>query len=93
MAQNNQLVDLSAARTFIEANWPNDPLLLHIALNLLEKLPRVDAVEVVRCKGCKHWEKETGSCTEHPTYYDHGMDWYIYDEDDFCSCGERKDND
>ena len=49
-----------------------------------------DDVRVVRCKDCKHWEKETGSCTEHPTYYDHGMDWYIYDEDDFCSCGERK---
>ena len=50
----------------------------------------VDIVEVVRCKDCKHWEKETGDCTEHPTYYDFGMDWYIYDEDDFCSCGERR---
>ena len=58
----------------------------------VEEAPTVDAVEVVRCKDCKHWEKETGSCTEHPTYYDHGMDWYIYDEDDFCSCGERKDD-
>ena len=44
----------------------------------------------VRCKDCKHWVKEIGSCSEHPTYYGHGMDWYIYDEEDFCSCGEKK---
>ena len=57
-----------------------------------DKWHNVEYAPVVRCKDCKHWEKETGSCTEHPTYYDHGIDWYIYDEDDFCSCGERKDN-
>lgn len=42
---NKQLVDVIAAKSFIEANWPNDPLLKQIAFNLLDKLPRADAVE------------------------------------------------
>ena len=50
MANENQLVDVSTAKTFIEANWPNDPLLKQIAFNLLNKLPRVDAVEVEKYK-------------------------------------------
>lgn len=37
-----QFVDVSVAKTFIEANWPNDPLLKQIAFNLLDKLPRVE---------------------------------------------------
>ena len=91
MAQNNQLVDLSAARTFVEANWPNDPLLLHIALNLLEKLPRVDNKEVVYCKECLFWEEYTSSlvgkvmcCTGQGCMRIHKT------ENDYCSVGERK---
>lgn len=52
---NKQLVDVSEAKTFIEANWPNDPLLRHIALNLLDKLPRVEATEVVHAKWEEWW--------------------------------------
>lgn len=52
---NKQLVDVSEAKTFIEANWPNDPLLRHIALNLLNKLPRVDAVSVEHGKWEEWW--------------------------------------
>lgn len=50
----------------------------------------VDAVEVVRCKDCKHYGYEP---------YDNGDkccerwgEWIFPNEDDFCSCGERKDN-
>ena len=39
MSQVHKLVDVAEAKTFIEANWPNDPLLKAIALNLLDKLP------------------------------------------------------
>ena len=50
----------------------------------------VDAVEVVRCRDCKHWHKETLFCD----YMPYGeaqerVNWYA---DDFCSYGERKDN-
>ena len=52
--------------------------------------PTVDAVEVVRCRECKHWHKETLFCD----YMPYGeaqerVNWYA---DDFCSYGERKDN-
>ena len=42
-----QAIDLKAAKDHVMANYPNDPLLKHIVLNLLEQLPKVDAVEVV----------------------------------------------
>lgn len=53
MANENQLVDVSTAKTFIEANWPNDPLLKRIVFNLLDKLPRVDAAPIEHAK----WEE------------------------------------
>lgn len=42
-----QIVDVQEAKNFIDANWPNDPLLKRIVFNLLDKLPKVDTVEVV----------------------------------------------
>ena len=51
-----------------------------------------DSVEVVRCKDCKFWdcyggeEKHKGDCLELE------LDCCMY-EDDFCSYGERRDND
>ena len=50
--------------------------------------PTVDAVEVVRCKDCKHYTKDTMWCemcssTKSEPY----PMWYA---DDFCSYGERK---
>lgn len=58
---------------------------------LLENAPTVDAVEVVRCKDCKYYGYEP---------YDNGdkccvrwEEWIFPFENDFCSCGERKDND
>ena len=61
MAQNNQLVDLSAARTFIEVNWPNDPLLRQIAFNLIDQMPRVDAVELPKGKPGDYLEWDNGA--------------------------------
>ena len=61
---------------------------LHVAD--IDTIPRVDAVEVVRCRDCKHWHKETLFCD----YMPYGeaqerVNWYA---NDFCSYGERKDN-
>ena len=57
----------------------------------LNDMPTLDAVEVVRCKDCKHWHKDTVFCG----YMPYGeaserVNWYA---DDFCSYGERKDSD
>ena len=52
-----------------------------------------DAVEVIRCKDCKHWYEQEGVCLK--IYSDGAVSpyaWQYRNSDDFCSCGERKDN-
>lgn len=55
----------------------------------LKNAPTVDAVEVVRCRDCVWCEefKDINSYCHHPT---DGM--HYVQQDDFCSYGERKDN-
>ena len=59
-------------------------------IELIEKAPTVDAVPVVRCKKCVHYEM--GVCLK---IYDDGAAssyaWQKRKPDDFCSYGERKD--
>lgn len=57
-------------------------------LNNFSNLEVDDAVEVVRCKDCKHWhdpdENKWGACYE----------WGGYSqENDYCSWGERREDD
>ena len=59
----------------------------------IAEIPAVDAVEVARCRDCKHWDSETWFCDNHSTFWHHGLDWNMFSEDDFCSYGERKDCD
>ena len=59
----------------------------------IAEIPTVDAVPVVRCRDCKHWDSETWFCDNHSTFGHHGLDWNMFSEDDFCSYGERKDGD
>lgn len=55
----------------------------------IEETPAVDAVPVVRCKDCKYWE--IGK--DYEPYCNHwGNMMADTVEDDFCSFGERKDN-
>jgi repressor LexA len=53
-----------------------------------------DVVEVVRCKDCKHWYEQEGVCLK---IYSAGAvssyAWQFRNPDDYCSYGERKDND
>lgn len=62
----------------------------HIAMTRLklqvQNQPTIDAVEVVRCRDCKEFEKK-----RHPVFagYCKEFDSYMAD-DDFCSCGERR---
>ena len=69
------------------------------AIYILESLPSADAVEVVRCKDCKH--RYGDECpmrhVEWVTYDDDGyIEWddVVQDntmDDMFCNCGERED--
>ena len=55
--------------------------------------PTVDAVEVVRCKDCKHRGME-GACPMCHDEYDVDEGWYTIDnakDDGFCDRGERWD--
>ena len=69
-----------------------------LILDFLRECSTVDAVEVVRCKDCKHYcqDKINGVICRHPELdydiecYDH---WINTNPDDFCSYGERKDGD
>lgn len=57
---------------------------------LIADTPTVDAVPVVRCKDCKHYDM--GVCLK--IYSDgnvHPEAWQSRRPDDFCSYGERKD--
>ena len=59
----------------------------------IAEIPTVDAVPVVRCRDCTHWDSETWFCDNHSTFGHHGLEWNMFSEDDFCSYGERKDGD
>lgn len=55
----------------------------------IDNAPTIDAVPVVRCKDCvcwTEWENGTGSCSRF------ALDWIGTDADDFCSMGERKED-
>ena len=64
---------------------------LESAIAQVKKAPAVDAVEVVRCKDCKYYES---------THYGHMCKcweawlpttvYFIREDDDFCSYGERR---
>ena len=42
-----EVIDVKAAREYVMGNYPNDPLLKHIAVSLLEQLPKVEAKVVI----------------------------------------------
>ena len=58
--------------------------------DFLNAMPTIDAVPVVRCEKCVHYEM--GVCLK--IYDDGAAGRYAWQErkpDDFCSCGERKE--
>ena len=70
-------------------------------VSVLKNAPTVDAVEVVRCRDCKHWHEETGWCNQHSHFVDiegeachpwESSEWNMFDESDFCSYGERRND-
>lgn len=58
------------------------------ARKLMEDAPTVDAVPVVRCKDCKHYDDHTGKCYVFCEGQYHTE--LEVDSDHFCSYGERR---
>ena len=63
------------------------------AVDKVEDQPTVDAVEVVRCRDCKHREESPWFDGYRCGNPDEGMaSGVVLRDNDFCSYGERKDN-
>lgn len=63
---------------------------LRLIHNAVNNAPTVDAVQIVRCEDCKHYDM--GVCLK--IYSDgnvHSSAWQSRNPDDFCSYGERKE--
>ena len=74
--KSNELMQVSAIREYIKRQKA-----------FLDKFPTIDAVPVVRCLECKHYDPENHHC-------DHYMGTSAplrHKPDDFCSYGERKE--
>lgn len=58
--------------------------------SIINKMPSIDAVQVIRCKDCKHNPKKDEHTTKCPcsTTGDPFLDW-IPDDNWFCAEGER----
>jgi len=84
-----RLIDAKALEKQIkEAFEDSSPVLMGQLLRWVRKQSTIDATEVVRCKDCKH-RTEMANCG-HPRQ--DGILPTAYPLD-FCSYGERKDND
>ena len=90
---NKRLIDANKLIDFIDVGHLRHPGELCYSevdvANILLHAPTVDAVPVVRCRECKWWHEDddVGHC-DNPD----GLDNYAK-PDDFCSYGERKDDD
>ncbi len=56
----------------------------------LEKMPTIDAVEVVRCKDCKYYLNSNETCGLIDTRLHSYLTDKVWTEDSFCSWGERR---
>ena len=58
----------------------------------VKMMPEIDAVPVVRCKDCKHWSRNIHVNKEHGLCRTLSFIGITMHENDFCSRGERKEN-
>lgn len=90
MSNEKRLIDADRALEIVRDQGiahPNAYHLTNYATLILREAPTVDAVEVVRCRECKHCDPENHHC-------DHPMSTAAplrRKPDDFCSYGERKE--
>lgn len=87
-----RLIDADYAKTL----WNNDINISITMRQIFDALPTIDAVPVVRCKNCKHFNLQTHECeneslsTDHEGGASYSLNFY---DDDFCSYGEWREAD
>ena len=94
MANEVRLIDANTMREDWLENGENEHVYdTNAVLDSIDAQPTVDAVEVVRCKDCKHYGWEQEPChgrTQRFCRLHKGL--VVVYRDTFCSYGERKDN-
>lgn len=69
--------------------WGNERCFDYVDADDIDNAPTVDAVEVVRCKDCKHYD--LGVCLKiYSNGNAHPEAWQPRRPEDFCSYGDRK---
>ena len=68
-----------------------DPWVLSVCRGGVKMMPTVDAVPVVRCKDCKHYQFADNRAFGFPVKLCEWTGFEDVDDEDFCSRGERKD--
>lgn len=91
VSNGKRLIDADRAMEIVHnqgIEHPNAYHLTNYATLILREAPTVDAVEVVRCRDCKHYEIHKPKVLENCE-----RNGYIIPmkPDDFCSYGERKE--
>ena len=81
MANENRLIDATEARKHSTHD---------IITHFLDRCPTVDAVEVVRCKDCKHL-MHSAIYKQHFCTNIYGLRNICISNNDFCSHGERRE--
>jgi len=62
-----------------------------VVISVLKRLPAADVVPVVRCRNCARLNRN-GYCTRFQNNISGiATSWFMPDDDDFCSCGERRE--
>ena len=77
-----RLIDADALINSLKKDWPQTSKITWAQI-VAKCAPTIDAVEVVRCKDCKHRDLFSCPLTENDFQKD----------EDFCSWGERKGGD
>lgn len=102
-----RLIDADALKEIAHEMIEEDPEAFNggysydaVTVGEIDDAPTIDAVPVVRCKDCKHYNKDVCWCNMHSHFIDcdgyacrpwESNDWKMFDEDDFCSDGEKKE--
>ena len=81
LAEVNRTIEIMEKR--------KDRISVRNVIMCVKNAPRVDAVEVVRCKDCKHYWLPQGFCTH--DRHDHQTMAVWQEDNDFCSYGERRE--
>ena len=88
MANEKRLIDANA----LDFDFPVTDDLIETGIEMVKArvvtAPTIDAVEVVRCKDCKHWRENTLWCDMNSRDRGANFNWYA---EDFCSYGERRE--